>query len=721
MKAEDRKDYDKEGKAKGVYKYWMDELRAAEKREKEKKFQETGDKVVAKYTDEKNESRFNILWANTETHKPTLYAKTPKPVVTRRFKDRNPVAKDAARVLERALEVCIDNYDFDAEIKAAVEDKLLPGRGVCRVRYEPKFKQVPVPLPTDEMGMPVVPDGEEPVMVQGVACCMEDRKVYEEAKVEYHYWKDFRHGAGRKWRQVPWVGFRAYLSRDKLVKRFGKVGNKVKLDTAPDGHDAEKCDDIFKTAEVWEIWDKREGKNIWIAPSYKEGALDEKEATLKLSGGFPCPKPLMAVTTTKSLIPTPYYKVYQDQAKEVDNITRRIDKLVDALKVRGIYAAVAEKIGTMLQGDDNEMVPVDNWQQVMDKGGIRGLVDFFPIEQVANVLVQMYKARDEAKQVLYEITGLSDIMRGATDPGETLGAQKIKGRYTMLRLNDPKAEVENFIRDLLRLKAEIISEHFSAETLTMMTGIEVTDEIMNLLRNDPARNFMIDIETDSTSQVDEADERAQRIEFVSAATGFMERAAPLAEAIPDLKPVLSQMLLFGVRGFHVGRELEDTFDEFLESEGQDNGQAQLQQAMQQLEQMAQQNQELQGQLEQSKAQEAQAKAQEAEINRQKDIEVANIKASAEVDKAIKTAKIKALSDYNIAVAKAQNEAQQEAARLDYENNIKQLELAQGQINSAREETRDMPDVYVNIDNGGNKKIRLEYDGDRPVGGEVVSE
>src|SRR4051812_20793707 len=42
------------------------------------------------------ELRYAMLWTNTETLKPAVYARTPKPVVVARHKDRDPVARAAA-------------------------------------------------------------------------------------------------------------------------------------------------------------------------------------------------------------------------------------------------------------------------------------------------------------------------------------------------------------------------------------------------------------------------------------------------------------------------------------------------------------------------------------------------------------------------------------------------------------------------------------------------
>jgi F0F1-type ATP synthase membrane subunit b/b' len=84
-------------------------------------------------------------------------------------------------------------------------------------------------------------------------------------------------------------------------------------------------------------------------------------------------------------------------------------------------------------------------------------------------LKELNDQRNASKQVIYEITGISDIMRSASDPNETFGAQKIKTQWGTQRLQRMQKEIQRYIRDLIRMKAEIIAEKFQIETLEKMT------------------------------------------------------------------------------------------------------------------------------------------------------------------------------------------------------------------------------------------------------------
>src|ERR1017187_3127481 len=120
----------------GRWAYWMAQEAIAEK--EERKWIKRAREIVKRYRDERPESlqsthRFNTLWSNVQTLKPTLYARTPKPDVRRRFVDDDPVARYASDLMERCLSYSCDAFDFDAVMKAVVEDRLLPGRGIARV------------------------------------------------------------------------------------------------------------------------------------------------------------------------------------------------------------------------------------------------------------------------------------------------------------------------------------------------------------------------------------------------------------------------------------------------------------------------------------------------------------------------------------------------------------------------------------------------------------
>jgi hypothetical protein len=563
---------------------WHDELKRY--KEEFEKFTGKGEKIVSRYRDERKESldddsRFNILWSNVRTLKPAIYSKPPKTEISRRFKDDNPVARVASIILERAIDYELKQFgDYNSAMSNAVEDRLLPGRGVAWIRYEPKTETI---------------EGEEPQISEDVEAGDEDeygeaaqssdenslagedpepleRITSEQTPIDYVYWKDFAHLPARTWEEVTWVARRVYLSKDEGIERFGEDFRLVPLTHSPDTKDKEKeSTSQLKKAEVWEIWCKPTAKVHWVAANY-EYILDEKDDPLELSEFFPCPKPIYATVTTGSLCPVADYLLYQDQAQEIDEITSRIKHLTKCMKVMGIYASDEPAIERLLkEGQDGIMIPVKNWPQFAEKGGLRGALEMIPLGDIVGALSELYRNRESCKQIIYEVTGISDIIRGASSAQETATAQQIKSQFASLRLNEMKNDVARFARDLLRMKAEIMCSRYQPQTLIDASGIMFTpdaqfaEQAIQLLQNETARNFSIDIENDTLVQIDENQDKADRIEFLGAVSQFIEKAVQAAQTSPALTPLMGELLMFGVRGFKIGRSLEATFETTLES------------------------------------------------------------------------------------------------------------------------------------------------------------
>ena len=71
-----------------------------------------------------------MFWANMEVMRPTIYQRPPQPVVQERFRGRNPVAREAAEILERALSFDIEDDDLHETLKDVRDDLVICGRGV---------------------------------------------------------------------------------------------------------------------------------------------------------------------------------------------------------------------------------------------------------------------------------------------------------------------------------------------------------------------------------------------------------------------------------------------------------------------------------------------------------------------------------------------------------------------------------------------------------------
>jgi hypothetical protein len=612
VRAEDPADFG-EGK-RGVAARWIAEINLANKAQDP--FWKRGKKIVARYMDDRPSEqqgamRYNVLWSNVQTLKPAVYATPPKPVVQRRYLDQDPVARAASTILQRSISTMIEATGWHEVTEQCVMDYLLPGRGIAWVRYEPHFENVGAgQVQAQEAGedgmqapvdMPTVPGTEAPIeglmpdadnqdpgepKDDGLQITMnsenEQEITYEEICWDYVYWEDFLHNPARTWQEVRWTARKVLMTREEGTERFGPVFADVPMNWKPeDVSDEDLSFQLFSRAVVYEIWDKPSRKVYWVCPDYGEEVLDERDDFLKLNDFFPCPRPLYATLSNGSLVPAPDFKLYQDQADLLNELTERIAAISRDVKVAGLYDGANDQIKRLFEeGHENKLIGLDQWASFAQSGGFKGAVDWMPLEPMVVALRELQQVFELTKQELYEITGIADIVRGQGQASETATAQRIKGQFAQLRLRDRVQQVARFCRDMVRMSGELIAKHFQPETLLLLSDYQQTTgaspqlamAAIQLLKNDQTRGFRIEIEVDSTIVADQMEEQQARVEFLNMAGQFLEKAVPLAQMVPSLAPLAGQMLLFGIRGFPVGREMETVFETALEQLAQSSQQ-----------------------------------------------------------------------------------------------------------------------------------------------------
>ena len=631
-----------------------------------KKWEARTTRIIRRYRDDQgtgtgmtNEAaRFNILWSNIQTLVPAVYARLPKADVSRRFGDNDPVGRVASLLIERALDYEIEHYsDFRSAMRYAVEDRFLGGRGVSWVRYDPHIKQQDVP----EDGYQITEDIEEGESQEAGGDIHNqtagnegtpEEIDYECAPTDYVHWRDFGHTCARTWEEVTQVWRWVYMSKDAVTERFGKkVAKKVAFNSSPDGLSKYgQSTRMNDKAKICELWDKETCKVYWLMENCTE-LLDERDDPLDLEGFFPCAKPLYATTTSDSLIPVPDFILYQDQANELDILTDRIDGLVKSLRVRGVYDASQPALQRLLtEGDNNTLIPVDKWMAFSEKGGLKGSIDLLPIETLASALINCYQAQANIKGQIYEITGISDILRGAGAASESATAQQLKGQYAGLRLRAMQESVALFASELLRLKAQIICTKFQPETILHLAAADqmspadqqMIPQALQLMKDSPLRSFRIQVAADSLVQLDENQNKQDRMEFLNAFSNFLREAVPAGQASPEMVPMLMDMMKFGLGGFKQGAAMEGSIDAALQNMVQANAQ---------------------------KAQNPQPSAEDKKL--QADQQATQMKAQADVQ----GQQARAQADMQIEQMKAQMDAQMETQRQQHDAQLKMQELA----------------------------------------------
>jgi len=559
---------------------WAEEINMAEK--ELKTFLERGRRVTKRFLDERDlmdaQSKwFNIFYANTEIMSSALYAQLPKPSVSRRFKDYDDdVARVAAMIIQRSITQDLDDPrdTFDSTMRQCVQDRLVPGLSMAWLRLETDTEDIedipPQPdMETDEVGE-IETVGET---IEGPMKRITDQRVI----VDYVFWADFLWSPCRIWEERRWIARKVYMSREELIDRFGdKIGKQVPLDFKPTnaGQNVQGSTpqhEALQKAVVYEIWERDTRKVFWYCKGL-EFILDEMDDPLHLVGFEPCPTPMLANITTSNTTPRPDYFMLQDQYTELDTVNNRISMLIQACKVVGVYDKSAVGVSRMLtEGFDNQLIPVDNWAMFAEKGGLKGQVDWLPLDVIVQSLQQLIQAREQIKGQIYEITGISDIVRGASKASETLGAQQIKSQFASIRIKKLQDEVARFAGEILRIKAEIQVKHFSPEFLIAKSNIMATGNdqfiqpALDLLSSDEGFEWRIQVTSDSIAQADYAMEKADRIEFLNAVSGYIEKTMPMIQQMPGTAPLLINMLKWTVAGFRNASDIENILDKELDA------------------------------------------------------------------------------------------------------------------------------------------------------------
>jgi hypothetical protein len=252
--------------------------------------------------------------------------------------------------------------------------------------------------------------------------------------------------------------------------------------------------------------------------------------------------------------------------------------------------------------------------------------------------------------------------------------------------------VVDFATNLLSIKAQIICNHFTDDTIVKISGAmqlspqdqQYIPQALMLLRDECAKNFRIEVTSDSMIFQDEQQEKQDRIEFLSAVSQFMQTALPVATQSPELTPLLMEMLKFGVTAFKAGKGMEGLIDETADKfrqeakakEGQPKpptpeqqklqGQMQLEQAkLQASQQQAQatmqlEQQKMQMQMELEKAKQ-EDQAQENQLKFQ--LEDQRNRAQAEMDMKVAQMKMNTERNTQVLLAHINNGAKIETARI----------------------------------------------------------
>jgi len=683
------------------HKFWASEIASSEKMLR--KWHKRGTKIVKRYLDEREETdnsdvfRLNLFHSNVKTITDMLYSSLPKVEVSRANADAaDDIARVAAEVAERVinLDIAENGQEYDSVLRAVLQDRMLPGLGCARVRYDVEMEEVEVP---DQL------TGE---------ITIEQQIVSEAAPVDYYHWQDVMWGWGRSFAELPWIAFRSYLSKQEVRERFGEEycddlewGRQKMADTKESEWTDPDNDSPWDRAEIWEIWDKISRNVIWFSPGAGR-LLDVKADTLQLKQFFPCPPFLLANPTTALYRPTPDFIIAQDLYNSIDELQTRINTITEAVRVVGVYDASADGVKRMLQeGCENELIPVEEWALFAESGGLRGKVDWLPLQDVVATLGQLQQIRDEQIKLLQQITGMADVMQGQLNsPYEGVGQSQMKAQFGSVRVQALQDQFAQFASDLLQLKLEIICRHFEAETIVTQSAMqysadaELVPQAVQLLKQPEQARFRVVVRPETVAMVDYARLKVERTEFLNAMATYMQSAAPLLEQDQSMMPYLIKMLQWTMAGFKGSQEIEGVLDKAFEQAVQN-----LQQQQQQEEQPDPEQIKLQGEM-----QKIQAKAQA-------DMQLRQVDAQADQQTILATHQAKMAEIKATHVARITEIQQKLQADIYKEQVAVQGDIAQTQASTQGEMEKDEMNLELELaKEAGKAKIELEKEASKSV-------
>jgi len=540
------------------------------------------------------DGEMDLFWSSSEVLKPAVYARPPVPAIAPIFKDGGPVKSTTAELLERAAVSTFKQTGIDDVMQSVRDDLLFSGRGVMWLRYES--------------------EGGKKVCVEHL-----DRD-------------DFLHDVARKWSGVGWAAGGFWMSEDEIKEQFkGITQEQIDqiefMECRDEANRQEKG--MSPKARVWEVWHRANNRVYWVTEGL-DVYLDDSEPHLKLEGFFPCPRPAYGTLQRRSLIAVPDFERYGGMFAKINTLTARIYLLLDQVKMKGIIPGggdIASAIESLMKSEDDSILIAVPGAALME--GAAAVV-WMPLQELAAAITALIDARRQLIEDFYQLSGISDIMRGATEAEETLGAQQLKAQFGSVRVRQKIDEMQRIAAEAVKIASEILAEKFDGKTLLEMSQMDLPtradikkrikeiedaaekelkaleknvmqaggnmdpeqaqqmfqqqqqaivgkygpmleeaenlvpiDDVVDLLRDDRARSFAFEIETDSTIMVDEIAEKSARNEFMGVFNNATQGLMGLAGMGEPGAKLAGELMKFVLAPYRVGRQLDGAIDDFV--------------------------------------------------------------------------------------------------------------------------------------------------------------
>lgn len=526
---------------------------------------------------------YPLLFSVCQIQHSAIYSSSPVPVVRPEENADHPAYKEAAQVICSGLEHFLDQTEFDDVMHRTVDDILVAGLGIPRVKLDAEIVKMDAKDPIT--GQPILDDDGEQMQEDVVAAQM--------VRAEHVPWSRFIWEPAECWDHVTWIGFRHRMSPGAIRKRYGDDASFHTGDGSTGNDDRDNSGRKKRgqkaLVDVYEIWDKTSGQVIHIAQGGNK-ALEVMDDPLGLADFWPCPPPVMLNQPFDELEPTPDYNFIRSFDIELNRLYKRAKSLTEQIKAASIHDASFVEMENMADFEDGDSkAALNTIERLEGAGSLSDMIYFFPIEEKARVLELLNKQIDLRRRHVDDLLGISDVLRGSSNPQDGQETNKIKERWSGIRLRRKQTTTQHMIRNTFRIMAEVMVKHVTRENLAAMAHQPISDEVWQILQDDQILGMGIDLETDSTIAKDEFEDKRQRNELMQAIGQWTQQIAPAVSQnlIPaDMGKEVLRIALSPYKD--QSRDLEEVIDQLPAT----------QQQLQQIKQLQSQSQQLNSKIQQ---------------------------------------------------------------------------------------------------------------------------
>ena len=261
----------------------------------------------------------------------------------------------------------------------------------------------------------------------------------QDVKLTHVPWKRFHWEPAKSWEHVDWVAFDEYLTKEEIAKAYDGKAPSQEGKSASDGRtESDKYQQTYRVTEIW----YKPTRTVYVLGWEFDELLEVRKDALNLQDFYPCPRPMFANVRSNELTPTPDHRFNRKAYEYVNRLVQRIHSITKEIKAAGFYDAQLTELSQLAAVDDGTYLPISN---LAERLAATGITDFnkvmatLPMTEKVTVVRELQTLLDAEKYRLDEANGISDIVRGTTDPNETATAQTIKGNWASLRCRRNRA------------------------------------------------------------------------------------------------------------------------------------------------------------------------------------------------------------------------------------------------------------------------------------------